>query len=173
MHARKNFSPALALKSWRGSFHFCAAWAPRAPNLNVAPAGASPGPPTPPGRGASLFPAKREVKRELSKAWQAWPGNQTSSRCLVRSLVLLGGERTTPMVQGGARWSLGRARPGSTARLAGPGAGPGRPAQGDMPRKIGVKKSRPKFPWRRAYAKSAQSMISELAVGVKKFCRRP
>ena len=91
MHARKNFSPALALKSWRGSFHFCAAWAPRAPNLHVALAGPSPGPPTPPGRGASLFPAKREVKRELSKAWQAWLGNQTSSRCLVRSLVCLAG----------------------------------------------------------------------------------
>ena len=26
----------------------------------------------------SLFPAKREVKREVGKAWQAWPGNQTS-----------------------------------------------------------------------------------------------
>ena len=28
--------------------------------------------------GTSLFPAKREVKREVGKAWQAWPGNQTS-----------------------------------------------------------------------------------------------
>ena len=28
--------------------------------------------------GASFFPAKREVKREVGKAWQAWPGNQTS-----------------------------------------------------------------------------------------------
>ena len=37
--------------------------------------------------GTSLFPAKREAKREATKAWQAWPGNQTSSRCLVRSLV--------------------------------------------------------------------------------------
>ena len=36
---------------------------------------------------ASLFPAKREVKREVSKAWQAWPGNQTSGGSLVRSLV--------------------------------------------------------------------------------------
>ena len=26
----------------------------------------------------SLFPARREVKREVGKAWQAWPGNQTS-----------------------------------------------------------------------------------------------
>ena len=26
----------------------------------------------------SLFPAKREVKREVGKACQAWPGNQTS-----------------------------------------------------------------------------------------------
>ena len=106
MHARKNFSPALALKSWRGSFHFCAAWAPRAPNLNVAPAGASPGPPTPPGRGASLFPAKREVKRELSKAWQAWLGNQTSSRCLVRSLVCLAGF-VTP-ARGPSSYPMGR-----------------------------------------------------------------
>ena len=47
-------------------------------------------PPTPNG-GASLFPAKREAKREATKAWQAWPGNQTSSRCLVRSLVSLAG----------------------------------------------------------------------------------
>ena len=34
-------------------------------------------------RATSLFPAKREVKREASKHWQAWPGNQTSSRSLV------------------------------------------------------------------------------------------
>ena len=26
----------------------------------------------------SLFPAKREVKREVGHAWQAWPGTQTS-----------------------------------------------------------------------------------------------
>ena len=37
--------------------------------------------------GTSLFPAKREVKREVAKVWLAWPGNQTSSRSLVRSLV--------------------------------------------------------------------------------------
>ena len=37
--------------------------------------------------GTSLFPAKREAKREATKAWQAWPRNQTSWRCLVRSLV--------------------------------------------------------------------------------------
>ena len=37
--------------------------------------------------GTSLFPAKREVKREVAKAWQAWPRNQTSCRCLVRCLV--------------------------------------------------------------------------------------
>ena len=29
---------------------------------------------------ASLFPAKREVKREVGKACQAWPGNQTSEK---------------------------------------------------------------------------------------------
>ena len=33
----------------------------------------------PPAGVTSLFPAKREVKREVGKAWQAWPGNQTSS----------------------------------------------------------------------------------------------
>ena len=37
--------------------------------------------------GTSLFPAKIEVKREVDKAWQAWPGNQTSYKGLVRSLV--------------------------------------------------------------------------------------
>ena len=66
-----------------------------------------------PARVASLSPAKREAKREATKAWQAWPGNQTSSRCLVRSLVCLvrgGGTRPAPMVQGGARWSFGRAK---------------------------------------------------------------
>ncbi len=36
---------------------------------------------------ASLYPAKREAKREASKRWQAWAGNQTSSRSLVGSLV--------------------------------------------------------------------------------------
>ena len=46
--------------------------------------------------GTSLFPAKREVKREVDKAWQAWPGNQTSSRCLVRSLVGRGGAHYGP-----------------------------------------------------------------------------
>ena len=73
-----------------------------------------------------------------SKAWQAWPGNQTSSRCLVRSLVLLGGRaphpddpRRCPMESGGA--------PGRTrCRLRPP------PAQGNIPRKIG-EKSRPTF----------------------------
>ena len=37
--------------------------------------------------GTSLFPAKREVKREVLKVWLAWPGNQTSWKSLVRSLV--------------------------------------------------------------------------------------
>ncbi len=46
--------------------------------------------------GTSLFPAKREVKREVPKAWQAWPRNQTSSRCLVISLVCLGGCSSHP-----------------------------------------------------------------------------
>ena len=46
--------------------------------------------------GTSLFPAKREAKREATKAWQAWPGNQTSSRCLVRSLVSAAGGYSGP-----------------------------------------------------------------------------
>ena len=44
----------------------------------------------------SLFPAKREVKREVSKAWQAWPGNQTSCKGLVGSLVGAGGAWSGP-----------------------------------------------------------------------------
>ncbi len=47
-----------------------------------------------PRAGSFPSPAKREVKREASKRWQAWPGNQTSSRSLVRSLV----------------WTVGRGR---------------------------------------------------------------
>ncbi len=50
----------------------------------------------PPAGVTSLFPAKREVKREVCKAWQAWPGNQTSSKCLVRSLVGAGGAWSGP-----------------------------------------------------------------------------
>ena len=41
----------------------------------------------------SLFPAKREVKKEVAKARQAWAGNQTSSRSLVRSLVCAAARR--------------------------------------------------------------------------------
>ena len=43
----------------------------------------------------------------------------------------------------------------------------------DIPRKIGVKKSRPKIPLRRLNTKSPKTMVFELAVGVKNFCRRP
>ena len=43
----------------------------------------------------------------------------------------------------------------------------------DIPRKIGVKKSRPQIPLRRLNTKSSKTMVSELAVGVKKICRRP
>ena len=54
-----------------------------------------------PARVASLFPVKREAKREVAKAWQAWPRNQTSSRSLVRSLVWVGrpwwGSTTAPI----------------------------------------------------------------------------
>ena len=50
----------------------------------------------PPPRGHFTFPAKREAKREATKAWQAWPGNQTSSRCLVRSLVSAAGGYAGP-----------------------------------------------------------------------------
>ena len=48
-------------------------------------------PPSPTQGGHFPFPATREAKREATKAWQAWPGNQTSPRCLVRSLVSLAG----------------------------------------------------------------------------------
>ena len=49
----------------------------------------------------SLFPAKREVKREARKAWQAWQGNQTSWRSLARSLVGAGGtwRRAGPQIR--------------------------------------------------------------------------
>ena len=42
----------------------------------------------------------------------------------------------------------------------------------DLPRKFGVKKSRPKNPWRRAYPKSMKTVVFDFAVGFKKFCRR-
>ena len=51
---------------------------------------------SPPMWTTSLFPAIREVKREVAKAWQAWPRNQTSPRSLVRSLVCLGGRSPHP-----------------------------------------------------------------------------
>ena len=51
------------------------------------------------------------------------------------------------------------------------------PAPGAQPRdilrKIGVKKSRPQIPLRRLNTKSSKTMVSELAVGFKIFCRRP
>ena len=42
----------------------------------------------------------------------------------------------------------------------------------DIPRKIGVKKSRPQIPLRRLNTKSSKTMVFELAVGFKKFCPR-
>ena len=176
MHARKNFSPALALKSWCRSFHFCATWAPRAPNLHVALAGPSPGPPTPPGRGASLFPAKREVKRELSKAWQAWPGNQTSSRCLVRSLVLLGRRaphpddpRRCPMESGASTARVHGAPGGTRGRPRPPGPG------GHAPKKRSGKKS-PEISLALCLRKVGPSDDFRACRGRVKnlnFCRRP
>ena len=50
------------------------------------------------------------------------------------------------------------------------GAPRGTPAQA-LPRKIGVKKSRPRNPWRRAYPKSMKTVVFGFAVGFKKFCR--
>ena len=51
------------------------------------------------------------------------------------------------------------------------------PAPGAQPRdilrKIGGEKSRPQIPLRRLNTKSSKTMVSELAVGVKNFCRRP
>ena len=57
------------------------------------------------------------------------------------------------------------------ARLRGSGCRLGCPAQ-RIPRKIGVKESRLKIPLRRLYPKSSKTIISELAVGFKKCCRR-
>ncbi len=48
------------------------------------------------GGASSPFPAKRELKRELAKAWQAWTGNQTSCRSLVRSLVCMRSAHPAP-----------------------------------------------------------------------------
>ena len=42
----------------------------------------------------------------------------------------------------------------------------------DLPREFGVKKSRPKNPWRRAYPKSMKTVVFDFAVGFKNFCRR-
>ena len=96
MQAIKNFSPALVVKSRR---RCCSAalLGPRArTEFEHGGPGASIQGPRPPTQGASLFPAKREAKREATKAWQAWPGNQTSSRCLVRSLVSAAGGYSGP-----------------------------------------------------------------------------
>ena len=41
----------------------------------------------------------------------------------------------------------------------------------DIPRKIGVKKSRPRIPLRRANAKASKTIVFELAVSLKKFSR--
>ena len=42
----------------------------------------------------------------------------------------------------------------------------------DLPRKFGVKKSRPNNLWRRAYPKSMKTVVFDFAVGFKKLCRR-
>ena len=136
--------------------------------------------PSPPPVGAtSLFPAKREVKREVAKAWQAWPGNQTSPRSLVRSLVCVAGRAPRPHVSkevsdgasnGGAQCSHRVSEAQVAARAGLPQAG-ARPAQ-SICRKIGVKKSRPRFPLRRLYAKPSQTTVFGFAVGFKKLCRR-
>ena len=91
MQAIKNFSPALVVKSRRCCFSATLLGHRARTKFEHGGPGASIQGPTPATQGASLFPAKREAKREATKAWQAWPGNQTSSRCLVRSLVSLAG----------------------------------------------------------------------------------
>ena len=50
----------------------------------------------------SLLPAKREVKREVGKAWQAWPGKQTSWKSLVRSLFGRGWAKCNEAVESGS-----------------------------------------------------------------------
>ena len=87
MRAIKNFSPALVVKSRRRCFSAALLGHRARTKFQHGGPGASIQGPTPPRQGASLFPANREAKREATKAWQAWPGNQTSSRSLVRSLV--------------------------------------------------------------------------------------
>ena len=56
----------------------------------------------------------------------------------------------------------------NTSARVGPQASP---ARAPHPRKIGVKKSRLKIPWRRFYPKSTVMAVFELAVGFNKFCR--
>ena len=92
--------------------------------------------------GTSLFPAKREVKREVPKAWQAWPRNQTSSRCLVISLVCLGGR--VPHPHGPRRCPMGPWVGAVGVRSASGGTRwrpPGCPAQGHPPKSRSEKKS--------------------------------
>ena len=96
MEAIKNFSPALVVKSRRCCFSAALLGHHARTGFEHGGPGASIQGPTPPTQGASLFPAKREAKREATKAWQAWPGNQTSSRCLVRSLVSAAGGYSGP-----------------------------------------------------------------------------
>ena len=71
-------------------------------------------------------------------------------------------------MESGASTARVHGAPGGTRGLPRP-PGPG----GHAPKNRSGKKSRPEFPWRRANANSAQTMIFELAVGVQHFCRRP
>ena len=71
------------------------------------------------------------------------------------------------MVQGGAPWSLGSALSVSAARLWGSGGAPRGAQPRGIPRKVGVKKSRPEIPLRRVNTKSSQTVVFELAVGLK------
>ena len=121
--------------------------------------------------GTSLFPAKREVKREVSKALQAWPGNQTSPRGLVRSLVCVGGRAPAPMCP--RRCLMGLQMGAVSVRIAslrGSGGGPGWPAPGGRapcPEHPPKNRSRKKSP----AISSAPSLRKAIPNDGFRFCR--
>ena len=82
------------------------------------------------------------------------------------------GARPTPMVQGGARWSLGRAKVTVHISSVRARCRPRAPSPGASPKKSERTKSRPKIPLRHLYAKSSQTMVFEFAAGFENFCRR-
>ena len=127
----------------------------------------------PPVGGTSLFPAKREVKREARKAWQAWPGNQTPPRSLVRSLVCLAGCIPLPHVSKevpeGASDRCGRCSQRVCEGLV--AAWAAQPSAAS-PEESEWKKVAHEFHCAVSIAKSSKTLVFELAVCLKKICRR-